>query len=297
MSDDLKASYAHCQAIARRAAGNFFYSFLLLPREKRRAMCALYAFLRHTDDLGDSAEPVETRRAQLLAWRESLAAACAGRSDGSILPALVDTAARYHIPHEYLHACIDGVEMDLSDRTYETFADLQGYCYKVASVVGLACIHIWGFRGDAAIEPACRLGVAFQLTNILRDLKEDAERGRVYLPQEELRRFGYTRDELLAGIRNAPFAALMNFEIARTEDFYRDGLALEPFLSRDSRAAFRAMAGIYRGLLEEIKRRDGDVFSSRVSLSTWRKASLALRSVFSRSPVAVSVGSAGVQRG
>jgi 15-cis-phytoene synthase len=295
MTDDLKASYARCQSIARRAAGNFYYSFLLLSREKRRAMCALYAFLRHTDDLGDSADPVETRRVELAAWRQSLAAACEGRFDSPILPALVDTVSRYSIPREYLDECIDGVEMDLTDRTYQSFADLEGYCYKVASVVGLACIHIWGFRDRAAIAPAGRLGVAFQLTNILRDLQEDALRGRVYLPQEDLRRFGYSRQDVLAGNRNAPFKALMAFEIARAENLYREAHALEPMLARDSRAAFRAMVGIYRGLLEEIKRRDGDVFSARVSLSAWRKASLALRSVFSPAPVE-SVGPTGAAR-
>ena len=199
MTGSLQASYAHCQTLTRQAARNFFYSFLVLPRGKRRAMCALYAFLRETDDIGDSDKPLEVRRAELGAWRESLAAAVAGHAQPPILPALVDTVSRYQIPPQYLYDCIDGVEMDLSDRSYETFADLEAYCYKVASAVGLACIHIWGFRDSSAIEPACQLGVAFQLTNILRDLKEDAQRGRVYLPQEDLRRFNYSREDLFAG--------------------------------------------------------------------------------------------------
>ncbi|HEY1601438.1 MAG TPA: presqualene diphosphate synthase HpnD [Pirellulales bacterium] len=282
MTSSLQASYAHCQTATRQAARNFFYSFLVLPRDKRRAMCALYAFLRETDDIGDSDKPLDSRRAELAAWRQSLAAALAGRAESPILPALVDTVSRYQIPPQYLYDCIDGVEMDLSDRSYETFADLEAYCYRVASAVGLACIHIWGFNDSSAVEPACQLGVAFQLTNILRDLKEDAHRGRVYLPQEDLRRFEYTRDDLFAGVRDDRFAALMSFEIARAEDFYRRGATLEPSLSRDSRAACRAMTGIYHGLLTEIKRRDGDVFTARVTLSTWRKASIAVTSLLPR---------------
>jgi len=314
MSVQLKASYARCQSVSRRAAGNFYYSFLVLPRDKRRAMCALYAFLRHTDDLGDSAEPAEARRAKLSAWRESLAAAFDGKhpsaewlgmstaqppgqhntsdesSDAAILPAVVDMVTRYHIPREYLYDAIDGVTMDLTDRTYETFAALEEYCYKVASVVGLACIHIWGFTDRAAIEPARRLGVAFQLTNILRDLKEDAERGRVYLPQEDLQRAGYTSDDLALGVRDGRFQGLMRFEIARAEELYERGAPLEFLLSRDSRPAFRAMVGIYRGLLDEIKRRDGDVFTSRVRLSAWRKATIAACSLIARPAAMTRLG-------
>ncbi len=280
---DLAASYAYCQNLARHAAGNFYYSFLVLPRAKRRAMCALYSFLRHTDDLGDSAEPADVRRRQLTAWRTSLDAAFAGRYDDEILPALVDTVASYKIPREYLYEAIDGVEMDLAPCQYETFADLQQYCYKVASVVGLSCIHIWGFEDRSVIEPACRLGVAFQLTNILRDLREDAQRGRVYLPQEDLRQFGCTQDDLLAGTRDARMTALMKFQIARTEELYRQGAAVADYLARDSQAACRAMVGIYHGLLDEIRRRGGDVFTSRVRLSSWRKISIALRSLLTRS--------------
>jgi len=282
MSADLEASYDLCRAIARRAAGNFYYSFVVLPRDKRRAMCALYAFLRATDDLGDSDKPAATRRAELTAWRESLDHAFAGRFDSPILPALVDTVAAYRIPREYLYDCLDGVEMDLVERTYETFVDLEGYCYKVASVVGLSCLHIWGFSDQAALEPARHLGVALQLTNILRDLKEDAERGRLYLPLEDLQRFNYTRADIERGVRDERFQALMAFEIDRAEGLYRRGAPVEGWLSPDSRAALRTMTGIYHGLLAEIRRRGGDVFSQRVSLSPWRKASIAAWSFVSR---------------
>jgi phytoene synthase len=281
-SAEVAASYAECQALARRAAGNFYYSFLVLPKPKRRAMCALYAFLRHTDDLGDNDRPVAERRAALAAWRQSLDNALAGKFDSSLLPALADTVAKFGIPRQYLHEVLDGVEMDLDERVYETFGVLADYCYKVASAVGLCCIHIWGFRGAAALDLATPLGIAFQLTNILRDLKEDAELGRVYLPREDLRRFQYSADELARGVRDSRFAALMRFQIARAEDHYRRGAGLEQLLDRDSRPALRAMVGIYHGLLGEIKRRDGDVFSSRVRLSGWRKTRIALGSLLAR---------------
>ncbi|MES1213829.1 MAG: phytoene/squalene synthase family protein [Singulisphaera sp.] len=283
MTSDLVASYAQCRTITRRTARNFYYSFLVLPRDKRSAMCALYAFLRATDDLSDSDQPVEERRTALIAWRRQLTAALDGDSAGSLLlPALVDTVSRFKIPREYLYDCLDGVEMDLTVRSYETFADLREYCYRVASVVGLACIHIWGFSDRAALSPASDLGVAFQLTNILRDLKEDADRGRVYLPQEDLRRFQYTVGDLSQGVRNAHFRELMNFETMRAADLYDRGAQLEQYLSRDGRSALRAMTGIYRGLLKEIKRRDGDVFSSRVRLSPWRKSWIAVKALLVR---------------
>jgi phytoene synthase len=277
MSDPLAESYEYCRQIARHSATNFYYSFLVLPRPKRRAMCALYAFLRHTDDLGDSAQPTEARAEALARWRESLERALAGKFDGPLFPALADTVACYSIPPEYLLAVIDGVVMDLKHASYATFTDLADYCYKVASAVGLACIHIWGFSSPAALEPACRCGLAFQLTNILRDLKEDAERGRVYLPQEDLLRFDYTSDDLRENLRDGRFRALMDFEIARAEQFYREAIELERYLSADGKAVFGTMVTIYRELLAEIKRLDGDVFTRRVSLSSWRKLGIAAR--------------------
>lgn len=277
MDAELKASYAHCRDVARRSARNFFYSFMVLPRAKRRAMCALYAFLRHTDDLGDSLQPVGTRRTALVAWRAALAAAFEGRFDSPLLPALVDTVARYRIPRRYLFDAIDGVEMDLDLRRYETFADLCEYCHKVASVVGLACIHIWGFDGEYALGPAARLGIGFQLTNILRDLKEDIDRGRLYLPLEDLRQFGYSATELARGVCDERFRALVAFEIERARDYYRQGRVLEQWISPDSRLAFRVMVGIYSGLLDEIARRDGDVLAHRVRLGPWRKLRIVAR--------------------
>ncbi len=275
MNSQLDQSYRICERTARRTATNFYYCFLLLPRAKRRSMSALYTFLRHTDDLGDNPQPADWRRTQLQRWRASLDEAMAGRFDSPVLPALVDTVVRYRVPLEYLHAVIDGVEMDLGEVRHATFDDLERYCYHVASVVGLACIHIWGFRGQQALEPARRCGVAFQLTNILRDLKEDALAQRVYLPTEDLERFDYTADELRRGVRDSRFKNLMRYEIARTERYYQDAAQLEPWLEPDGRRIFRAMLATYHGLLDEIRRIDGDVFGHRVRLSSWRKLRIA----------------------
>jgi phytoene synthase len=273
----LDASYDECRRLTRRTATNFYYSFLVLPRPKRRSMCALYAFLRRTDDLGDSSQSAADRREALKRWRAGLDRALRGEFDSALMPALADTVARYAIPPEYLYAVIDGVEMDLEQHAYQTFDELCGYCYKVASVVGLSCIHIWGFEGAGALEPARKCGIAFQLTNILRDLKEDAALGRIYLPQEDLDRFSYTADDLKQGVHDGRFKGLMRFQIARAEQYYAEAAELHRYLSPDGHAVYGAMVGIYRELLEEIKRRDGDVFSQRVSLSSWRKLGIAAR--------------------
>ncbi len=204
-------------------------------------MCALYAFLRRTDDLGDSTESVERRRSALETWRRALRRALGGQYDDPLLPALADTVRRYGVPSVHLEDVIDGVEMDLEPCRYETFADLEVYCHRVASAVGLACLPIWGCSSDEAEQPARRCGLAFQLTNILRDLKEDAACGRVYLPAEDLERFDYTLDELRAGVRNERFRQLMRFEIGRAEQLYESGAELEPHLSADGQRACSAV--------------------------------------------------------
>lgn len=247
-------------------------------------MCALYAYLRHVDDLADDEGHDPAARQCAL---EALRGALVDRADSQnkthpILPALIDTVARYHIPLQHLTAVIDGVEMDLAGRQYETFHELEQYCERVASVVGLACIHIWGFRGEQALEPARRCGVAFQLTNILRDLKDDAQQGRVYLPHEDLRRFGYSVEDLRLAKVNSAFAALMEFEIARTESYYQAVGELEPLLSRDGRQVFRAMSATYRAMLAKIKQRPAEVFQRRVRLTRWEKLRIAAGAMWGR---------------
>jgi phytoene synthase len=277
MNRELAASYAHCRQIARQAASSFYYSFLLLPKPKRLAMCALYAFLRRTDDLSDSQASASERRGALRAWRGSLRLATRGSYDDPLLPALADTLATFRIPDEYLLSVIDGVEMDLVPPCYETFEQLERYCHRVASSVGLACLRIWGCASHNAERPARQCGVAFQMTNILRDLKEDAARERIYLPQEDLDRFSYTADDLRAGIRDERFRQLMQFEIERTEKLYAEAAELEAWLESDARRVFGSMVAVYRALLEEIKRLDGDVLTARVRLSRWRKMRIATR--------------------
>ena len=270
-------SYEHCRELARTAAGNFYYSFLTLPREQRRAMCALYAFMRVTDDLGDSDAPVELRAAQLAEWRRSFLSACeTGEATGPVLPAVADMLRRYPIPHQYLLDVVTGVEMDLAPTDYATFGDLERYCYHVAGAVGLACIHLWGFAGEESIGHAIACGTALQLTNILRDLKEDAARGRVYLPREDLERFGVDSRRFAAGDavelrRDDRFRALMKFEIDRARACYARGWELLRFVSPAGKSILEAMLRIYGGILEEIERQGFDVFSRRVSLSRSRK--------------------------
>ncbi|HEX4590527.1 MAG TPA: squalene/phytoene synthase family protein, partial [Gemmataceae bacterium] len=188
-SSFLQPSYAYCERLARREAGNFFHAFQVLPRPQRRAMCALYAFMRQTDDLADGPGSVESKRSALKQWRHGLMAALAGEDRHLLHPALRHTLNRFAVPVEYLNDVIDGCESDLEPVRMPDFATLYRYCYRVASAVGLACIHIWGFRDDRAKLPAEHAGIAFQLTNILRDLPEDLARGRVYLPAADLNRF------------------------------------------------------------------------------------------------------------
>jgi phytoene synthase len=282
MNPTLVRSYAWCETVARQQAGNFYPAFRVLPTGQRRAMCALYAFLRIADDISDEPGDPEVKRRQLEQWRTGLARALQGDYTHVMHPALHHTVTTHAIPPAYLSAALDGVAMDLAPRLYATFADLRHYCYHVASVIGLACIHIWGFSGARAVEYAENAGIAFQLTNILRDLGEDATRQRVYLPREDLERFGYDPQRLRRGERDEPFRALMRFQIARARDFYEASWPLVPLLRPAGRAVFLVMARTYRSLLDVIERRDYDVFSSRARVSRWRKLYLALSALPAR---------------
>jgi len=278
--DVLAESHRYCQQLAKRTAGNFYYTFLTLPRDRFQAMCALYAFMRVTDDLGDSDEPLQIRKAALSRWRESLALALAdGVGDHPLHPALVDVLRTYQVPATYLNDVIAGVEMDLGPVVFATFADLERYCYHVAGAVGLACIHIWGFHDERAKGAATDCGLAFQLTNILRDLAEDAEVGRTYLPEEDLIRFGYGTDDIVRKVRDDRFTRLMQFETDRARDYYARANRLVGYLNPPGKPIFEAMLGIYGGLLETIIRRKFDVYSSRVRLSRWRKTYIAARAI------------------
>ncbi|MDB5350483.1 MAG: phytoene/squalene synthetase [Planctomycetota bacterium] len=282
MDEALRASYKYCGDLSRREAKNFYYSFLLLPPSRRRAMCALYAFLRHTDDLADEPGPAGGKRVALDLWRTDLDAALDGRPDAwPGLPALAHTVGLHSIPRAYLHEVIDGVAMDVEPRRFESFEDLYKYCYRVASAVGLSCIHIWGYRSDGgrAEELAEKCGIALQLTNILRDVREDAKLGRIYLPQEDLIRFGVSPADLEADTPSLAVRALFEFEGRRAYDFYAQAAPLIRLVAPVGRPVLRAIVGIYRALLDEIARRDYDVLACRVSLSSWRKAAITIRSL------------------
>jgi phytoene synthase len=283
MDRGLEVSYRFCERLARREARNFYYAFLLMPRPERRSMCALYAFLRHTDDLADEPGGPREKSQALGLWREELARAISGEiSPWPGLVALAHTARRHGIPTELLMKSIDGACMDIVPRRYATFADLADYCYHVASVVGLACLHIWGYRseGGKAERLAESCGVALQLTNIIRDVREDAQNGRVYLPEEDLLRFQVGPDELLGnGPPNERVRALLAFEAERAYAYYEEAQALAPLVDRAGRPVFRAIVGIYRALLDEIVRRDYRVLDERVSIGKWRKLAVAFQAV------------------
>ncbi|MBN2217905.1 MAG: squalene/phytoene synthase family protein [Pirellulales bacterium] len=319
----IERSYRFCHAVARSSGSSFYPCFLVLPKPRRRAMEAIYAFMRHTDDLGDrpvaAADPVVSRLDELRDWRaaldEALLASPANMPTTSVgmapaharglppaainthgprptahnprltahgprpdgFPALVDVIHRYHIPPEHFHAVIDGVEMDVRGRTYETFDELAEYCHRVASAVGLACIRVWGFRGAEPIEPARACGLAFQLTNILRDVKEDADAGRVYLPSEDLRRCGCSAKSLSRGETGKAFEQLMQLEMDRAKAFYRQGAALFDHLERPGRRILGMMMGVYYRLLLQIERDPAAVLRGQVRLGRLAKARLATR--------------------
>jgi phytoene synthase len=270
VSGDLEQSYRHCRAVARSRAKNFYYSFLLLPRKKRDAMCAVYAFMRYCDDLSD--EPGASVAA-MDRWRAALDQALAGDSSGHpTLPAFADTVRRYKIPHRYFYEMIDGVSSDLEPRRIGTFDELYRYCYQVASVVGMTTIHILGFDSPEALPLAEKCGIAFQLTNIVRDVREDRDLGRVYLPEEDLARFGVQKLE-----QSREFLELMRFEAKRARGYYAESQPLLGMIHAESRRALWALIEIYSRLLGKIEASGYDVLSRRIRLSTMEKCWIVTR--------------------
>jgi phytoene synthase len=280
----VERSYEHCRTVARNATSNFYYAFYMLPRPKRDALCAIYAFMRLVDDVSDSPQTAGAmdesalKRAALSRWRGLLDECVAGKTNGHpILPAFADAIERFRVPSRYFHDLISGAEMDLLETQYATFEGLQEYCYRVAGTVGLTCLHVFGFQDPHALELAERLGIAFQLTNILRDVGPDLALGRVYLPAEDLKRFGCTVAELDGAAVTPPVRELLRFEAERAWRFYGEGARLISKVDADSRAALWALTRIYSTLLARIEERDFDVFSCRVRLSTSEKARILLR--------------------
>jgi 15-cis-phytoene synthase len=269
-------SYVWCEQVARSQAKNFYYSFLLLKRERRLAMCAVYAFMRYCDDLSDD-EGIADRAAAIARWRDDLEAALAGRvGDHPVWPAFVDAVQRFKIPHQYFFDMIDGVSSDLEPRRIQTFVELYDYCYHVASVVGLTIIHIFGFESPQALKLAELCGVAFQLTNILRDVKEDRNKDRVYLPLEDFERFQVSPETLQPEVRRKK---LLEFEAQRARDYYKESAPLVGLIDKGSRASLRALIGIYSRLLDRIVESNYDVLSHRIRVPTWEKVWILVRSM------------------
>jgi 15-cis-phytoene synthase len=306
----LADAYAHCESVTRRQAANFYYGIRLLPRDKRRAMCASYAFARRVDDIGDgtlaSQEKLQRLDAEAAALAEIGQTGRAGTAgEDPVMLALADASLRFSLPADALEELIEGVRMDVDGVTYETFDELVLYCRRVAGAIGRVCLAIFGLRADAGMpmaraeELADDLGVALQITNILRDVGEDAANGRVYLPAEDLRRFGVIEGSqsdrsglpaVLAALADGTpaggageaaggerLAALMRFEAERARDWFERGIALAPLLDRRSAACVLAMAGIYRRLLERIEERPEEAMRRRMSLPAREKAWVAAR--------------------
>jgi phytoene synthase len=286
----LTMAYSVCRGITRTNAKNFYYAFLVLPKHKRQGLCAVYAFMRRCDDIADDPSlSLEERRFKLNTWLAALHRVQQGEpTDDPILLALTDAQRRYTISAGLLDELAMGTAMDVEEAAtqsetipasaassltvqYKTFDDLKQYCYRVASVVGLVCIHIFGYRDPAAEPLAEQCGLAFQLTNIIRDVKEDAAMGRVYLPEEDLAKFGLSAADLLSTPDAARLRPLLSLEAERAREFYQAGDQLIPYISEDSRPALWVLVNIYRKLLEKITDRQYDVFSGKISLTVSEK--------------------------
>jgi phytoene synthase len=253
-------------AITRQSNTSFYYSFTLLPRQKREALHAVYAFCRYTDDIVDEGTDQEKKGVLLRKWRMELGRALRGASTYPLLNQLSATARKFNIPVDHFHELIRGMEMDLLKTRYETFDELREYCYLVASSVGLMCRQIFGYRNDSSREYAIHLGIALQLTNILRDIKEDAKRGRIYLPLEDLRRFGYTEEDLLAFRYTPEFVNLMRFECDRASTYFDTARAALKTEDRRQFFAARIMWSIYAHTLRRIMQSHYNVFERRISI-------------------------------
>ena len=278
----------YCTTLTQHSGSNFYYSFLFLPRERREAMHAVYAFCREVDSAVDDPVPGSNPRERLARWRADLAAiyrpdhsASAFRATretpaSPVMTCLADHIRRLDLPQDYFDDIIAGVEMDLTNNRYATFQDLYTYCYRVASVVGLICLKIFGARAPESHAYAINLGIAFQLTNILRDIKPDGMKGRIYLPQEDLARFGCTEEAVLACAYTPAFIALMEFECRRAQEYYRLAEAALPESERRALLPAEIMRAIYHMILERIEASNYQVFDRRITLSPPRRLAVAL---------------------
>ncbi|HEY3433537.1 MAG TPA: presqualene diphosphate synthase HpnD [Rhodocyclaceae bacterium] len=267
----------YCQQKAAASGSSFYYSFLFLPPERRQAIMALYAFCREVDDVVDECSDPTLARAKLAWWRTEIAALFAGKPDHPVTQALATAIKRFAITQELLQEIIDGMEMDLDMARYASFKDLNLYCYRVASVVGLLAAEIFGYQDRHTLKYAHDLGLAFQLTNIIRDVGEDARRGRIYLPIDELQQFNVPAADLLEARYSDNFRALMEFQVQRAQSYYDKALAQLPAVDRKSQKAGLVMAAIYRTTLNEIVHDGYQVLDQRLSLTPVRKLWIATK--------------------
>src|SRR5215216_5668287 len=262
--------------LVRATASNFYYSFLLLPSAKRRAINDVYNFCRLLDDIVDADQKDRDVLSELQFWRDEVEACYQGCPTTEFGERLINSIEEFELPKQPFLDLIEGMEMDLKWHSYQTFADLREYCYRAASTVGLICIEIFGYESARTREYAVNLGLAMQLTNILRDLKEDIARGRIYIPLEDLERFGYSEQDLRANLYNAPFIDLMKFEHARARSYFKKAAASLPESDRASMFAAEIMGAIYRELLDQMPGIQFDVFHNRLSISKPRRMRIAL---------------------
>ena len=272
----LEEAYDACRDIAREEARNFYYGFILLPPERRAGIYAAYAFSRRADDSVDDEGSPAGKLAAVADRRDELDACYAGvpPADDPVLVALTDTVRRFDVPRGHLDALLDGVAMDLTVSRYPDFPALKEYCDRVAGAVGLVSLHIFGFSDPRAPDHAADLGVAMQLVNIMRDVAEDAERDRIYLPADEMAAHGVSEEDLMDGVATGAFRRLMGEQGERARDYFARGERLLPLLDRRARMCVSMLSGLYREILDTIEARDYDVFAGRVSLSTPRKLAL-----------------------
>ena len=267
----------YCQQKAVSSGSSFYYSFLFLPPERRRAITALYAFCREVDDVVDEGMEPQVAAAKLAWWRAEVANLFAGKPQHPVTRALEPHREKFGITGERLNEIIDGMEMDLRQTRYLDWAGLERYCYRVASVVGLLAAGIFGYRDARTLDYAKNLGIAFQLTNIIRDVGEDARKNRVYLPVEDLQRFGVPAGDILQAKETPAFRSLMEFQAERARGYYRDALSALPAADRRAQRPGLIMAAIYRTLLDEIQRGGFHVLTQRTSLTPLRKFWIAWR--------------------
>jgi phytoene synthase len=267
----------YCQQKAASSGSSFYYSFMFLPPNRRRAITALYAFCREVDDVVDECQDLQIASTKLAWWRQEVAKLYSGKPEHPVTQALVPVIAEFSVPQEQLLEIIDGMEMDLQQSRYLDFKALSLYCYRVASVVGLLAAEIFGFQDRKTLKYAHDLGMAFQLTNIIRDVGEDARRGRVYLPMDELKRFEVPVADILNARHSDNFRKLMELQIERAEQFYAQAMSMLPAVDRKTQRPGLVMAAIYRTLLEEIKNDGCLVLNQRTSLTPIRKLWIAWR--------------------